>query len=245
MNSLFFMIYTAPLMQCTMNKRISDANTGSSCDQWSSKLKYNQTFLEDGYVDLLYIDYNIFGDRFDNQLLEGSVRPANLAKIIINTDSNPNNINSTNITTTIKWEAAVYNQIFTANKADTQHALAVETDLFCPGIVSDFWISFYVPTDGYLFRVTSISVINEKSKKYTIDQFCQEGGNGTECVSQGLAGYYEQSGVDIGGGGPDLVTFFFPDCLFDYANDTGVNDEVFQVLGGINFVSLSIIITHY
>ena len=59
-----------------MDKEINESNSGSYCDQWGSKLKYNKLALGgDTKFQMLYVDMEIFGARFSDKMIEGGVRP--------------------------------------------------------------------------------------------------------------------------------------------------------------------------
>ena len=63
-------------MQCTINQVISNEDSGSSCNQWTSKEKYNVLAIGgDTKFTMLYVDFKIFGQRFANTIMEGGVRP--------------------------------------------------------------------------------------------------------------------------------------------------------------------------
>ena len=92
-------------MQCTINKVMSDENSGLFCDQWRSKHKYNELAIGgDTKFDLLYVDFKIFGDRFDNELVEGGVRPPNLLQAGFRTGGGV----SPSIYLSIQWDSAFY-----------------------------------------------------------------------------------------------------------------------------------------
>ena len=58
-------------MQCTINNVISDEDTTQFCDQWISKRKYNKLAIGgETKFELLYIDFEIFGSRFDNTIMD-------------------------------------------------------------------------------------------------------------------------------------------------------------------------------
>ena len=69
-------------MDCTMSLVIGDEYSGSFCNQWRSKQRYNKLALGgDTKFVLLYVDFEIFGTRFANKNIEGGVRPPSLVNI--------------------------------------------------------------------------------------------------------------------------------------------------------------------
>ena len=200
-----FVLYTAPKMQCTMNKIINSSDSGSFCDQWQSKRKYYSLAIGgDTKFELLYIDFKIFGDRFANELLEGGVRPPNLIQAGITQENNHavgNNIIS------IQWDIGLYQgEVLSPRyqvKKDFLFNISSEEQIeFCPGMASNFWISVYNELSWENFItdtliLSQIIFIDETQRRYTFNNFCQENGtwryiwwdNGT-CSDPNLPGYF-------------------------------------------------------
>ena len=63
-------------MQHTIDKVIFDEDSGVVCDLYGSKQKYNKLAIGgDTKFTMLYVDFNIFGSRFANTIMEGGIRP--------------------------------------------------------------------------------------------------------------------------------------------------------------------------
>ena len=237
LNNLHLKIYTAPIMQCTLDKLISDQNSGSFCNQWSSKHKYNKLAIGgDTEFELLYIDYKIFGDRFANQLLEGSVRPPNIEKVGFTTGA------AEDFSLSIQWDLTLYNPLSVSPSNDDtfyEYSLNTVKSVFCPGIQSDFWISLYFPV-GFYASITSIATQDETGRTYEFHEFCQKDGQWTalgnpttNCTSKGYPGYWETTEIFFGTFQVNpLVPMFLPECMFDYPDDNGTNAEVVIALNG-------------
>ena len=74
----------APTMQCTFDEVIFNKNSGIFCDQWKSKQKYNVLAIGgDTKFTMLYVDFEIFGSRFANAIMEGGVRPPSFDVFLI------------------------------------------------------------------------------------------------------------------------------------------------------------------
>ena len=72
-------MHLATTMQYTFNHVISEEDSGSVCNQWRSKQRYNILAIGgDTKFTMLYVDFEIFGSRFANTIMEGGVRPPSL-----------------------------------------------------------------------------------------------------------------------------------------------------------------------
>ena len=96
---------TAPKMRCTIDRVISNEDTGLFCNQWRSKQKYNGIVIGgNSKFELLYIDLEIFGTRFENGYIEGGIRPPNVVGIGVSTVSNLR----FDIDVSIQWDIGFY-----------------------------------------------------------------------------------------------------------------------------------------
>eukprot|EP01083_Nonionella_stella_P159963 522419_1 len=149
-----------------------------SCTQWGSKDSYDNIQLGSATkFSALYVDIPIFGARFANKVVEGSVRPPNLISAGFTTGSATTGPSKT-IPISIQWDTGLYtcDTILPAS-TNTPYTCTLSDPLQCPGF-SDFWMSIYSDYSiAELLYVKGISFEDETNTTYAFDST-----NGNFCL---------------------------------------------------------------
>ena len=247
-------------MQCTINNVIADEDTTQFCDQWNSKHKYNKLAIGGATkFELLYIDFEIFGTRFDNTIMEGGIRPPNLIQAGFYGNSFP----GTELTTSIQWDQQFYQGQQVVSNALTYYSFNItnpEQTLSCPGIESDYWISFYNEDTQNPVLIGSVAFIDETMRQYKFENICQSDGEWNTHTSKDepcpdpnypdyklpnfakTTDYWVAVGDNNNNNWFDyLYPFILPDCVYNHPDQ--VNNETVIVTDGMQ--SASIVLSHH
>ena len=97
-----------------------------------------------------------------------------------------------------------------------------EQALSCPGIESDYWISFYNGDTENPFWIDSIAFIDETMTQYQFDTICQSDGewrtrspSNDPCPDPDYLDYW----VPILHYYDNLYPYILPDCVYNYPNE--------------------------
>ena len=160
------------------------------------------------------------------------------------------------IDVSIQWDNAFYRCTHAVGLTQGQYPCNLSEPIFCPGLNSDFWVSYNNPHGNQRLLVDGFYFIDESRVEWNLINYpiCHET-NATSgwnviyqayitgnCTAQGLPNYAMVSEVVVGG--PvintfikDSVPFFLPQCIFgDKRNDT--IDFISAALGLFLFISL-------
>ena len=168
---------------------------------------------------------------------------------------------NTDIIVSVQWDIGLYTCTTGAFLANTRYRCELSDPLFCSGIKSDFWVSYY-DNDASWLILDGIAFEDETVTKYAFnDTLCRKdsgafnfsnigwnffGTSTTHCPEPVLAAkdYLLVTEVKFTTSLPEspLVTWFPPITMFKYPNN-GSNAEVVEVLMGVHICDL-IILAH-
>ena len=158
----------------------------------------------------------------------------------------------------VQWDIGLHTCTTGAFLDNTRYRCALSDPLFCSGIKSDFWVSYYHNSWWSLLSLDGIAFEDETLTKYTFNNtLCRKNapGNGnfanppwnvhgvlnTQCPEPALAArdYLLVTEVIIANIRPavPLVAWFPPITMFNYPNN-GSNTEVVKVSNGVDICDL-------